>query len=547
MKRLLRLLVSLLITSTLCVLIPACGLAYSGYDYTNNASLADKISNVLNGSVAILTRSNDKSNCRFAVNSSIGLDTKYYPTGSNPDNWGYQCYIYANAVYYYLFGDVPLHGEGNYANSHLALQGETALSYDKFVSAGVVCGTYMRSTANSNGSFDGVNGHSIIILSYNQSNVTFVDCNWDHKATILLHTLTWDSFNWNFVQYSGRRLCHAVIPNGNNQTPTTSFVFNIESCTGDGGVIYLRGWVYNKDNVTKSIQIHAYLDGGPGSGVKSWAIPADVAREDVDSELHIGAFHGFDYTIKGIEQGKHVLQLFANDQYLNTSTKIGDYSVVVGTDSFEYVVEECQGIEEGIHLKGWAYNKNNITNSIQIHAYLDGGTGSGATSWAIPADVSRKDMDSIYGAGEYHGFDYVVKDIRPGKHKVYLYINDQFRNTSEEVGVFEITVMDIPTLNPDFDTLPTLTLPAGLLKIESESFAGLAVQRVILPQGLTSIEDRAFSNCRELLYVNLPDSLTFISADAFTGCDSLCLICNLGSYGEAYARSQSIPYIHATQ
>lgn len=235
----------------------------------------------------------------------------------------------------------------------------------------------------------------------------------------------------------------AYLPKGNVEG---NFHYSIEACVGDGGVVFLKGWVYNSNNVTRSIQIHAYLDGGPGSGASSWAIPADVARTDIDEIYHIGAYHGFEYNIKGVSQGQHTLQLFANDQYLNESMKIGDYQVTISSDSFVTVVEECRGATNAIYLRGWVHNNNNITNSIQVHVYLDGPLGSSTQSWAVPANVSRKDLDAIYKAGEFHGFDYYVTDIQPGNHTVYLYVNDQFRHTHEEMGHYNIVVEDnIPT------------------------------------------------------------------------------------------------------
>jgi len=86
-------------------------------------------------------------------------------------------------------------------------------------------------------------------------------------------------------------------------------------------------------------------------------------------------------------------------------------------------------------------------------------------------------------------------------------------------------------------------LPNGTREIQSEGFAGIAAQRVILPEGITAIRSKAFANCNDLLYVNLPESLTSISADAFEGCDKLCLICVPDSYGEFYATKHGINYI----
>ncbi len=441
-------------------------LAYNGYDYTSDAALANKISNVMNGDVAILKRASDNALCTCPIGSYIGLYTDYYIAGADSAGTGRQCWIYANAVYYYLFGDVPGNGGGPYKNSRVALRGLQSLSYSECVNAGVKCGTYIRTTANVDGSYNGNYGHSLIVLSYDQSTMTWIDCNSDWKAGVWPHTQTWDSFNNDHTTGRGRRISHALIPI--NGSTGGNFRYSIETCVGNGGVIYLKGWVYNSENVTRSIQIHAYLDGGPGSGAQSWAIPADVERTDIDAVYHIGAFHGFDYTIKGVAQGQHTLQLFANDQYLNDNIKIGDFPVQVTADSFAKEVEECRGDVNSIYLKGWAYNNDNITRSIQIHAYLDGGPGSGALSWAIPADVERTDIDEIYHIGAFHGFDYSIMNIPAGTHTVYLFVNDQYRHTNEPAGVYEITVTEQQNKTPTILTVAPSDSLLSLLAIEDK-------------------------------------------------------------------------------
>lgn len=64
-------------------------------------------------------------------------------------------------------------------------------------------------------------------------------------------------------------------------------------------------------------------------------------------------------------------------------------------------------------------------------------------------------------------------------------------------------------------------LPSGLKTIEEEAFAGLPCQVIIIPQGCTTIGSRAFADCEELLYVQIPDSVSRIADDAFEGCGKM--------------------------
>lgn len=66
--------------------------------------------------------------------------------------------------------------------------------------------------------------------------------------------------------------------------------------------------------------------------------------------------------------------------------------------------------------------------------------------------------------------------------------------------------------------MPALHLPETLTKIESEAFAGISAEVVVIPSTCTSIGSRAFADCTQLLAVYRPESLTDIAEDAFTGC-----------------------------
>lgn len=78
-------------------------------------------------------------------------------------------------------------------------------------------------------------------------------------------------------------------------------------------------------------------------------------------------------------------------------------------------------------------------------------------------------------------------------------------------------------------------LPNCAFSAESYPCAGMKfLKTIILPQGMTSIGDRAFYNCFALENVSMPLSLKSISTNAFgncTGMKTLCLPSNLSSVG----------------
>ena len=183
--------------------------AYSGGDYTSNSELSTRLNNVFNGNVALFSN----SSARYAVGDTINKSTSFTVAGKIT---GKQCYIYANAVYYYLFGDIPFHGSGYsgyWNNSKVVLSNQASASYNLFKNAGVTCGSYLRTTSNSDGSYNGNSGHSLIILSYNSSGLTYLEGNGDGNGKTLITTKTWSDFNAKLLTNKGRRIAHVISSN----------------------------------------------------------------------------------------------------------------------------------------------------------------------------------------------------------------------------------------------------------------------------------------------------------------------------------------------
>ena len=205
-----------LTVSLLVILLSLPAKAHSGYDYTSNSTVADTLGGILNGSIPIFDDGKG-----YAVGSSIG-DGRHDFGGT----FGWTCWAYANAVYYKLFGSVPQSSGTNVVN----IVGTTSASYDSFLSAGVKCGTYMRTEGNG--------GHSIIILSYNPSIITWVDANWSSDGVIKIHNESYSFFNTWYINYKGRRLNRVINPSyvipptpNNDDTSSINKTYRIKSTT----------------------------------------------------------------------------------------------------------------------------------------------------------------------------------------------------------------------------------------------------------------------------------------------------------------------------
>ncbi|MDR2753023.1 MAG: sigma-70 family RNA polymerase sigma factor [Oscillospiraceae bacterium] len=91
-----------------------------------------------------------------------------------------------------------------------------------------------------------------------------------------------------------------------------------------------------------------------------------------------------------------------------------------------------------------------------------------------------------------------------------------------------------------------VTVPATLGGVPMQhlwegAFAGTAVERVEIAQGIDCIRESAFANCTRLKEVHVPDSVEWVLDGAFDGCPAdLVLICKEGSAADNFAKTNGI-------
>ena len=83
--------------------------------------------------------------------------------------------------------------------------------------------------------------------------------------------------------------------------------------------------------------------------------------------------------------------------------------------------------------------------------------------------------------------------------------------------------------------LSTLSLPAGLTNIETEAFANVAAERIVIPSGVASIASDAFTDCTNLVELVLPEGIGSFAPDALGTTGPVYVVGEPGSYLETYA------------
>ena len=88
-----------------------------------------------------------------------------------------------------------------------------------------------------------------------------------------------------------------------------------------------------------------------------------------------------------------------------------------------------------------------------------------------------------------------------------------------------------------------VVIPDGVTSIGDRAFAYCkSLESVTIPDSVTSIGYDAFRYCESLEAITIPDSVTSIEDDTFRYCENIMIHCYKNSYAEEYAKEHYIPY-----
>lgn len=127
--------------------------------------------------------------------------------------------------------------------------------------------------------------------------------------------------------------CQAIFvrPNYNGNNPTGY----VDSISGGTGVIKIRGWAFDTDDINAQLNIHVYI-GGPAGDQNAEGIgwvTANTYRPDVHNVYGCGQYHGYDVTIPTTKTGTQNIYIYAINVGIGNNILIGSGTVYIAPDT----------------------------------------------------------------------------------------------------------------------------------------------------------------------------------------------------------------------
>ena len=231
----------------------------------------------------------------------------------------------------------------------------------------------------------------------------------------------------------------------------------LDICEGGSGEIHVRGWAFDRDDISRSLGVHVYIGGPAGSGAEGHQIIANTTRNDVNSVYGVGSTHGYDSYIETSLRGSQPVYVYAINVGSGDNTLIGQSTVnITQTDPIGNF-DSIQGGTGKIYISGWAFDYGDISKAVEIHVYI--GAPAGQTdATIIKANTKRTDVNDCYNVGENHGFAHWIDTDLHGSVTVYVYAINIGKGSNVYLGHKTVTISCAHTYNEGYVSVqPTVT------------------------------------------------------------------------------------------
>lgn len=218
----------------------------------------------------------------------------------------------------------------------------------------------------------------------------------------------------------------------------------VDGISGGTGTVTVRGWTFDKDDPTKSLNVHVYIGGSVGtSGTEGYPISANVSRPDVDNVHHVGEFHGYDITIPTSKTGEQDVYIYAINIGGGENVELGHKRVNISADT-EIPTFEKTYLSEITHdtYRVCAIPKDNVgikkvrvatwTQSNQSDLIWHDATNNGYGTYFV--DIKRSDYSNTsnsYYSNHVYAYDYAGNARSIAVNKDYRITSDTGKSVPE--------------------------------------------------------------------------------------------------------------------
>ncbi len=190
---------------------------------------------------------------------------------------------------------------------------------------------------------------------------------------------------------------------------------------------------------------------------ESEAVPGDIISWDG----HVAIYSGNGYCINALNPDYGVCSIRVTS-YTNGGGVVNPahhYIRVNGVDPSSNHdptghLDEYTGGVCSVYVRGWAQDSDTPNQSLDIHVYVGGPAGSGASNHVIKADKYRSDL------GGYYGFDETIQVNETGTQPIYIYAINKPNGNNPCIGSATVTIS--PKVTPTAISIKdSLTVQAG--------------------------------------------------------------------------------------
>ncbi len=214
-----------------------------GSDYTDNPAFAKALDDLFAGDIDLYKDSKRTKEVSMPLGFRVSMNDPYYmySTSRKTQTYGWTCFIYSNGAFNKLFGEYVHRGDA-LKNCYIAVgKGASKMTYKLLKDNDIRPGAYIRTSPKSDGSYYGSDGHSMIILAYNDTHITYLEGNGDGKGLVRITKRTYAEFNSAQLTGRGRKVTHIVQPTEKwfnelygNRPEDNTYTFSYDANGGSG-------------------------------------------------------------------------------------------------------------------------------------------------------------------------------------------------------------------------------------------------------------------------------------------------------------------------